>query len=406
MPSAPFDAARLRAEFPLLASQPELVYLDNAATTQKPLAVLEAERRYYESANANVHRSAHRLAHAATEAFEDARRTVAAFLNAADHSEIVFTRGSTEAINLVAHSWGRSQLQAGDEIIVSALEHHANIVPWQLVTAERGALIVPVPVLANGSLDMAAFAAALSPRTRLVAVTALSNAIGTRPDLPAIIAAAHAVGALVLVDAAQAAAHDVLDVQALAADFMVFSGHKVYGPTGIGVLWGRAALFDTMPPWQGGGEMIERVSFTGTTFNRPPYRFEAGTPPVAQAVGLAAALRWLQQLDRAALAAHEDSLRQRLEAQLVQRDDVTLVGTAAGKGPLTSLAFTHAHPYDVAQFLDARGVAVRVGHHCAQPLLDALNLSSTLRISFSAYNTQRDVDTVLAAIDDTLELLA
>ncbi|HSC79289.1 MAG TPA: SufS family cysteine desulfurase [Chitinolyticbacter sp.] len=406
MPTQPFDAAMLRADFPLLAAQPDLIYLDNAATTQKPRAVLDAERHYYETTNANVHRSAHRLAHAATEAFEGARSTVARFLNAASSDEIVFTRGSTEAINLVAQSWGRSQLQAGDEIIISTLEHHANIVPWQLLANERGLRIVAVPLLANGQLDMDAYAALLGSRTRLVAITALSNAIGTRPDLAAVIAAAATVGARVLVDASQAVAHDVIDVQALRADFLVFSGHKAYGPTGIGALWARTELLNAMPPWQGGGEMIERVSFAGTTFNRPPYRFEAGTPPVAQAIGLAAALDWLVALDRAALAAHEDALRLRLETALLARDDVRLVGTAPNKGPLTSLAFSHAHPFDVAQFLDARGIAVRVGHHCAQPLMEAFNLSSTLRISLSAYNVGSDIDTLLAALDDTLELLA
>ncbi|UXY14060.1 cysteine desulfurase [Chitiniphilus purpureus] len=407
MPPPPaFDAVALRRQFPLLANEPALVYLDNAATTHKPLAVLAAERHFYEHANANVHRSAHRLAHAATEAFEGARRTVARFLGAASAAEVVFTRGATEAINLVAQSWARAHLRPGDEIVLSMLEHHANIVPWQLLAAERGLVLRVIGLAADGSLDLDAFHALLGPRTRLVAVTALSNASGVRPPLGQMIAAAQAIGARVLVDAAQAAAHDRLDVSTLGADFLVFSGHKVFGPTGIGVLWAPMAVLDSMPPWQGGGEMIERVSFAGTTFNRPPYRFEAGTPPIAQAVGLAAALDWLAGLDRAALARHEAQLLQRLEQGLAQLRQVHPIASAAGRGPVTSLTFGAVHPFDVAQFLDARDIAVRVGNHCAQPLMEALGVNGTLRISLCAYNTEADVEAVLAALSDTLELLA
>ncbi|GAA5785065.1 aminotransferase class V-fold PLP-dependent enzyme [Chitiniphilus shinanonensis] len=406
MPASPaFDVAALRAQFPLLRTHPGLIYLDNAATTHKPEVVLDAERRFYETSNANVHRSAHRLAHAATEAFEGARRTVARFLNAARADEIVFTRGATEAINLVAHSWGRSQMRPGDEIILTTLEHHANIVPWQLLAAERGLTLRVVGLLPDGRLDLAQYHELLGPRTRLLAVTALSNAIGTRPPLGELIAAAHAHGARALVDAAQAIAHEPLDVQALEADFLVFSAHKVFGPTGIGALWARAELLADMPPWQAGGEMIERVSFAGTTYQAPPYRFEAGTPPLAQAVGLAAALDWLSGQDRAALAAHEAELCRALEHGLAELSGVRIVGTASGKGPLVSLAFDHAHPFDVAQFLDARDIATRVGSHCAQPLMEALHLSGTLRLSLCAYNTRAEIDAVLAALADTLELL-
>lgn len=395
-----------RAGFPLLAHYPELIYFDNAATTQKPLCVLDAERAYYTEANANVHRASHRLAVTATEAYEAARVSVARFLNAASPDEIVFTRGATEAINLVAQSWGRANLHPGDEILLTELEHHANIVPWQLIAQQTGATIQAVRVLPDGLLDLAHFHALLSPRTRLFGCTLASNAIGTRPPVAKMITAAHAVGAQVLLDGAQAAAHQGLDVQALDADFCVFSGHKVYGPTGIGVLWARKDLLATMPPWQGGGEMIESVRFSGSTYAAAPTRFEAGTPPIAQAVGLAAALDWLQAQDRAALAAYETGLRTRLEAGLLKLTGVRIVGTAVDKAPLTAMVFEQAHPFDVAQFLDARDIAVRVGHHCAQPLLAALGHTALLRVSFAPYNTLQEVDTFLAVLAETLELLA
>ncbi|MBS1154635.1 MAG: cysteine desulfurase [Proteobacteria bacterium] len=395
-----------RADFPLLARNPGLIYFDNAATAQKPACVLDAERAYYETANANVHRAAHRLAVAATEAFEGARATVARFLNATNPDEIVFTRGTTEAINLVAQSWGRAQLRAGDEILLTELDHHANIVPWQLLAQQTGAVIRAVRVLADGTLDLAHFHELLSPRTRLVGCTLASNAIGTMPPVAQIIAAAHAQGAKVLLDAAQAVAHQVVDVQKLGADFCVFSGHKVYGPTGIGALWCRCEILEAMPPWQGGGEMIDQVSFAGSTFAPAPTRFEAGTPPIAQAVGLAAALDWLMAQDRNAIALHENGLRDRLEAGLGAIPGVQVFGTAPDKVPLTAMTFTQAHPYDVAQFLDARDIAVRVGSHCAQPLLAALGVPALLRVSFAAYNTPEEVDRFLAALPEILELLA
>jgi len=399
-----FDAYALRSQFPLFSREPALIYLDNAATTQKPCCVLEAERAFYETANANVHRASYQLAATATQAYESARVVVARFINAGDPAQIVFTRGATEAINLVAHSWGASQLRTGDEILISTLEHHANIVPWQMIAKQTGAVIRPVPVLANGEFDLAAFQALLNPATRLVAITQASNAIGTQPPLASIIPAAHALGARVLVDGAQAIAHQPVDVQTLDADFYVFSGHKTYGPTGIGVLYAKRELLIDMPPWMGGGEMIETVRFDGTTYAPPPARFEAGTPPIAQAVGLAAALDWLQNLDSAALGAHEHALRARLQDGLAKLAGVHSIGPAHGS--LLSLNFDAAHPFDVAQFLDARHIAVRVGHHCAQPLFQALNLSGSLRISLAAYNTVEDIDALLAALADTLELLA
>ncbi|SMC22059.1 cysteine sulfinate desulfinase [Andreprevotia lacus DSM 23236] len=396
----------LRAEFPMFEHYPELVYLDNAATTQKPRCVLDAERHFYETANANVHRSAHRLSGLATEAFEGARETVARFLNASSADEIVFTRGATEAINLVANSWGSQNLKPGDEILVSGYEHHANIVPWQLIAAQTGAIVREIPVLPDGTLDRTAFLSLLQPQVRMVAITHASNAIGTHLPVLELAAAAHVAGARVLIDGAQAVAHESVDVQALGADFYVFSGHKVYGPTGVGVLYGKAELLADMPPWQGGGDMIERVSFAGTTYAPPPARFEAGTPPVAQAVGLAAALNWLCGLDRAALKQHEAHLCALLDAGLRKIAGVRTLATVTERAPLRSLVFDNAHPYDVAQLLDARDIAVRVGKHCAEPLLDALGVSGTLRVSFAAYNTAEDVTHFLEALAAALEDLA
>ncbi|KAF0813239.1 Cysteine desulfurase [Andreprevotia sp. IGB-42] len=396
----------LRADFPLFDHYPDLVYLDNAATTQKPRQVLDAERHFYETANANVHRSSYRLSGLATDAFEGARNTVARFLNAGSADEIIFTRGATEAINLVANSWGSANLKPGDEILVSGYEHHANIVPWQLIAAQTGAIVRAIPVFPDGTLDRTSFLSQLQPQVKLVAITHASNAIGTHLPVLELAAAAHVAGARVLIDGAQAVAHENVDVQALGADFYVFSGHKVYGPTGIGVLYGKAELLADMPPWQGGGDMIDKVSFAGTTFAAPPGRFEAGTPPIAQAVGLAAALDWLSKLDRAALKQHEAHLCALLDAGLRKIPGVRVLGATTERAPLRSLIFDNAHPYDVAQFLDGRDIAVRVGKHCAEPLLDALGVNGTLRVSFAAYNTTADVERFLQALAETLEELA
>ncbi|WP_432732470.1 SufS family cysteine desulfurase [Jeongeupia wiesaeckerbachi] len=404
--NAPFSAARIRDEFPIFRHHPDLIYLDNAATTHKPLAVLDAERHFYETANANVHRAAHRLGSAATDAFEGARTRIAAQLNAYHPDEVLFTRGTTEAINLAANSWGRAELRPGDVILLSTLEHHANIVPWQLVAQATGAIVKPIPLDADGNIDQAAYQALLTPAVRLVGLTQCSNATGVLPPLAPMIAAAKSVGARVLIDGAQGIAHDGVDVRALGADFYAFSGHKLYGPTGIGVLWARRELLAQMPPWQAGGEMIDRVSFDGTTFAEPPFRFEAGTPPIAQAIGLAAAMDWLAGLDRSALLRHELALRERFEAGLVQLGDIRILGANAPRGPISALSFDALHPYDVAQFLDGYGIAVRVGQHCAGPLHQALGLSGSLRASFAAYNTEADVDATLSALATTLELLA
>ncbi|MFQ2240863.1 aminotransferase class V-fold PLP-dependent enzyme [Aeromonas dhakensis] len=392
---------RLRSQFPALAQEVNghpLVYLDNAATTQKPQAVLDAINHYYRADNANVHRAAHALSGRATRAFEDARETVARFVNAPRSHEVIWTRGTTEAINLVAHSWGMSELKAGDEIILSTLEHHANIVPWQLVAQRTGAMIRVIPLDERGDLDLAAYLAMLGPRTRLVSVAHVSNALGTVNPVEQIVAAAKAVGALTLIDGAQAVAHLEVDVQAIGCDFYAFSGHKLYGPTGIGVLWGRTALLERMPPWQAGGEMIDRVSFSGTTFNSLPFKFEAGTPHIAGAIGLAAAIDFVMEQDRGALASHEAMLTDYLVAGLRQVPGLRLVGEPGQRAGAVSFLLTDIHPQDAATLLDMQGIALRVGHHCAMPLMESLGIGGTLRASLACYNNRDDVDALLAAL--------
>ncbi|MEL3929675.1 cysteine desulfurase [Aeromonas enteropelogenes] len=392
---------RLRSQFPALAQEVNghpLVYLDNAATTQKPLAVLDAINHYYRADNANVHRAAHALSGRATRAFEAARETVARFINAPHSREVIWTRGTTEAINLVAQSWGMSELQAGDEIVLSTLEHHANIVPWQLVAQRTGAVIRVIPLDERGDLDMAAYLAMLGPRTRLVSVAHVSNALGTVNPVEQIVAAAKAVGALTLIDGAQAVAHLEVDVQAIGCDFYAFSGHKLYGPTGIGVLWGRTALLERIPPWQAGGEMIDRVSFSGTTFNTLPFKFEAGTPHIAGAIGLAAAIDFLMEQDRGLLASHEAVLTDYLVAGLRQVPGLHLVGEPGQRAGAVSFLLTDIHPQDAATLLDMQGIALRVGHHCAMPLMDSLGIGGTIRASLACYNNRDDVDALLAAL--------
>lgn len=392
---------RLRSQFPALAQEVNghpLVYLDNAATTQKPQAVLDAINHYYRADNANVHRAAHALSGRATRAFEDARETVARFINAPRSHEVIWTRGTTEAINLMAQSWGISELRAGDEVVLSTLEHHANIVPWQLVAQRTGAVIRVVPLDERGDLDMAAYLAMLGPRTRLVSVAHVSNALGTVNPVEQIVAAAKAVGALTLIDGAQAVAHLEVDVQAIGCDFYAFSGHKLYGPTGIGVLWGRTKLLERMPPWQAGGEMIDRVSFSGTTFNTLPFKFEAGTPHIAGAIGLAAAIDFVMEQDRGALASHEAVLTDHLVAGLRQIPGLRLVGEPGQRAGAVSFLLRDIHPQDAATLLDMQGIALRVGHHCAMPLMDSLGIGGTLRASLACYNNRDDVDALLAAL--------
>ncbi|WP_368231877.1 cysteine desulfurase [Aeromonas sp. s3] len=392
---------RLRSQFPALAQEVNghpLVYLDNAATTQKPQAVLDAINHYYRADNANVHRAAHALSGRATRAFEDARETVARFINAPRSHEVIWTRGTTEAINLVAHSWGMSELKAGDEIILSTLEHHANIVPWQLVAQRTGAVIRVIPLDERGDLDIAAYLAMLGPRTRLVSVAHVSNALGTVNPVEQIVAAAKAAGALTLIDGAQAVAHLELDVQAIGCDFYAFSGHKLYGPTGIGVLWGRTELLERMPPWQAGGEMIDRVRFSGTTFNNLPFKFEAGTPHIAGAIVLAAAIDFVMEQDRRLLASHEAVLTDYLVAGLRQVPGLHLVGEPGQRAGAVSFLLRDIHPQDAATLLDMQGIALRVGHHCAMPLMESLGIGGTMRASLACYNNRDDVDALLAAL--------
>ncbi|MBS4722591.1 cysteine desulfurase [Aeromonas caviae] len=392
---------RLRGQFPALAQEVNghpLVYLDNAATTQKPQAVLDAINHYYRADNANVHRAAHALSGRATRAFEAARETVARFINAPRSHEVIWTRGTTEAINLVAQSWGMSELRAGDEIVLSTLEHHANIVPWQLVAQRTGAVIRVIPLDERGDLDMAAYLALLGPRTRLVSVAHVSNALGTVNPVKEMVAAAKAVGALSLIDGAQAVAHLEVDVQAIGCDFYAFSGHKLYGPTGIGVLWGHTALQERMPPWQAGGEMIDRVSFSGTTFNTLPFKFEAGTPHIAGAIGLAAAIGFVMEQDKDSLASHEAALTDYLVAGLQQVPGLRLVGEPGQRAGTVSFLLDDIHPQDAATLLDMQGIALRVGHHCAMPLMESLGIGGTMRASLACYNNRDDVDALLAAL--------
>ncbi len=399
----------IRAQFPVLDQQVNghpLVYLDNAASTQKPLAVIDAVRNYYLRDHSNVHRGAHALANRATEAMEAARDRVADFLGGVGREEIVFTRGTTEGINLVAQSWGRAQLRPGDEILLTELEHHANIVPWQMVAEQTGAVIRRVPVRDDGTLDLGGFEAQLSGSTRLVGVAHVSNSLGTLNPVTEMVAAAHQVGALVLVDGAQAVAHGPVDLTELDADFYAFSGHKLFGPTGIGVLFGKHALLDSMPPWQGGGEMISRVSFAqGTTYTQLPWKFEAGTPNIAGIIGLGAAIEWLSGLDRHALAAHEAQLRDALDGVLARFSEVHQVGTAANRTAIASFVVDGAHPSDVGTLLDQQGIAVRAGHHCTMPLMDRLGLPGTVRASCSFYNTLEEVERFAAGLGKVLRFL-
>lgn len=396
-----FDARAIRADFPILQQEVNghpLVYLDNAATTQKPEAVIAAITHYYRCDNANVHRGAHALSDRATLAFEQAREEVAAFLNSPHSRQVIWVRGVTEGVNLVAHSWGRSNLGKGDRVLLPYLEHHSDIVPWQMVCAATGATVEPVPVLDSGDIDLDALDGMLDERVKLVALNHVSNAIGTINPVRDIIRRAHEVGAKVLVDGAQAVAHWPVDVQALDCDFYTFSGHKLFGPTGIGVLWGREELLEAMPPFLGGGEMIEQVSFEGTTFNSLPFKFEAGTPNIAGVVGLGAAIRYVSGLDRPGAAAHEASL---LEYTLELAADVrglTRVGAPRESVGIFSFLLEGCHPSDLGMLLDQQGIAVRTGHHCAQPLMARYGLPGTARASYTIYNTHDDVDALFEGI--------
>lgn len=399
---------QIRADFPVLHQQVNkapLVYFDNAATTQKPKAVMDALTAYYEQDNANIHRGIHTLAERATTAYELTRKKLAAFLNAPSTDQIIFTSGTTAGINLVAQTFGRANVGKGDQIIVSNLEHHSNIVPWQMIAEEKGAEIKVIPVSDEGVLDIEALKGLLNPKVKLVAVNHVSNAIGTINPIAEIIQLSHAVGAKVLIDGAQSVAHLAVDVQALDLDFFVFSAHKLFGPTGVGVLYGKRELLETMPPYQGGGEMIKEVSFNGTTYNELPYKFEAGTPNISDVIAFGAALDYVQAIPAEALAAQEEALLAYATEKLQSIPGLKIVGTAPEKIAVISFVVDGVHPQDIGVLLDKFGIAIRTGHHCAQPLMQRYDLVGTCRASFSFYNTFEEIDRFVLCLEKTLQML-
>jgi cysteine desulfurase/selenocysteine lyase len=406
--AAPLDVERVRALFPVLSRTVNghpLVYLDSAATNQKPQSVIDAVSEYYSRHNSNVHRGVHALSQEATAAYEGARERIRAFLGAKDPAEIVFVRGTTEAINLVAQSYGRPRLGAGDEILVTRMEHHSNIVPWQLLCEQTGAVLKVAPMDETGALRMDELEGLVTERTRIVAVVHASNALGTVNPVRRIAEIAHAAGAAVVVDGAQAAAHLPLDLAGLGADFYAVSGHKMFGPTGIGVLWGRRELLEEMPPWQGGGDMIRSVTFEETTYNELPHKFEAGTPNIAGAVGLGAAVAFLEELGVDRVGAHERGILDYATASLGEIDGLRLIGTAPEKSAVVSFVVDRIHAHDIGTILDHEGVAIRTGHHCAQPAMDFFGIPATARASFSAFNTREDVDALIRGLERARSLL-
>ena len=401
------DVERVRKDFPILERMINgrpLVYLDSGASSQRPRQVLRAVEEYETHSHANVHRGVHALSQAATEAFEGARERVRRFINARSTKEIIFVRGTTEGINLVAQSYARPRFKAGDEILITALEHHANIVPWQMVCEQTGCTLKVAPIDRRGELVFDEFQKLLSPRTKLVAVAHVSNALGTVLPVKRIIDAAHAHGAVVLIDGAQAVPHTAVDVRALGCDFYTFSSHKIYGPTGVGVLYGREELLEAMPPWQGGGDMILSVSFEKTTYNELPYKFEAGTPNISGAVGMAAAMDYIEGLGIEKIAAHEHRLLQLATRELERIPGIEIIGTAAHKAAVLSFTLKGVHPHDLGTILDTEGVAVRTGHHCAQPVMTFFGIPATARATFGVYNTERDVASLIAAIEKVREV--
>ncbi len=403
-----FDVRAVRAEFPALDQQVHgkpLVYLDNAATTQKPRVVIDALRRYYEHDNANIHRGVHALSERASKMYEDARGDVRRFINAKSDAEIVFTRNATESINLVARAWGDANVVAGDEILITAMEHHSNIVPWQQLCARTGAVLKVAPIDDRGALIVPEFEKLLGPRTKMVAMTQLSNALGTVVPVAELTVKAHAAGAMVLIDGSQAAYHFATDVQALGCDFFVFTGHKVYGPTGIGVLYGREAVLDAMPPFLGGGDMISSVTFEKSTWNVLPYKFEAGTPHISGPLGLAAAIRFVQSIGFDAIHAHESALLDYATTRLQAVPGVTIIGTAPVKASVVSFVMDGIHPHDIGTIVDREGVAIRTGHHCAQPVMDRFGIPATARASMAMYNTTDDIDALVRALVRVQEVM-
>jgi cysteine desulfurase / selenocysteine lyase len=402
-----FDVRRVRDDFPILRQKirgKPLVYLDNAATAQKPRAVLDVLQHYYTADNANIHRGVHLLSERATQDYENARAKVRDFLHAADEREIIFTRGSTEGINLVAQTYGRKNLREGDEVLITTMEHHSNIVPWQMICEEKGAVLRVAPINDDGEILLDEFTKLLTPRTRIVSVVHVSNSLGTVNPVKRIAELAHTRGAVVLVDGAQSVMHGPVDVRDLGCDFFVFSGHKLFGPTGVGVLYGREALLEAMPPYQGGGDMIRSVSFDKTTFNSLPYKFEAGTPHIAGGVGLGAAIDYVQALDWEAVAAHEHDLLTYATTALSEIPGLRLIGTARDKATVISFTLPSAHPHDIGTILDQEGIAIRTGHHCTQPLMARFGVPATARASFAFYNTREEIDALVQGIHKVQEM--
>ena len=406
-PQPSFDLAKARADFPILSqtiNRHPLVYLDNAASTHKPRAVIDCIRKVYEEDYSNVHRGVHTLSQRSTDLFESAREKVQALLNARHGHEIIFVRGTTEAINLVAQSYGRKNVGPGDEILITAMEHHSNIVPWQMLCEQTGASLKVVPISLTGELLMDEFARLLSDRTRLVSVTHMSNALGTINPVETIIAQAHERGIPVLLDGAQSAPHIAVDVQALDCDFYAFSGHKLYGPSGIGVLYGKESLLNAMPPWQGGGDMIRRVTFEKTEYNELPYKFEAGTPNIADTIALGAAIDYVNALGIDAIAEHEHHLLAYATEQALKIPELKIIGNAAHKGATLSFTLDRIHPHDIGTLLDQLGIAIRAGHHCAMPVMDFFEVPATARASFGLYNTFEEVDILMDGIRQVIKM--
>jgi len=404
-----FNIDTLRSAFPILDTEVNgrpLIYLDNGATSQKPQSVIDTIERYYSEQNANIHRGVHQLSQKATQAYEDARETIRAFLGAANGYEVLFTKGTTDGINLVASSWGRKNLRLGDEVIISTMEHHSNIVPWQMICEERGATLKVIPIHDSGDLDMDAFDALLTDKTKMVATVHVSNSLGTINPIDEIIKKSHAVGAKVLLDGAQAVPHMQVDVKAMDIDFYTFSGHKIFGPTGVGILYGKETLLNAMPPYQGGGDMIEKVTFEKTTYNTLPHKFEAGTPNIVGGIGLAAALDFVNQYAPQALLDHEQDLLDYATTSLLNLKGVRIIGTAKKKACVISFVVDDLHPFDVGTLLDQQGIAVRTGHHCTQPLMDRYGIPGTIRASFAIYNNRADVDALVQALSKAIDMLS
>ncbi len=402
-----FPIAQIRADFPILAQKirnKPLVYLDNAASCQKPQATIDSIVHVYSHEYANIHRGVHTLSVKATERFEQARETVRGFINAASHKEIIFVRGATEAINLIAQSFGRPSFQPGDEILISAMEHHANIVPWQMLCQQTGAVLKVAPISYSGELIYSEFEQLLNAKTKLVAITHMSNALGSINPVEKIIATAHAKNIPVLLDGAQAIPHMPVDVQALDCDFYVFSGHKLYGPSGVGVLYGKQALLEAMPPYQGGGDMIRKVSFAETEYAGLPHKFEAGTPAIAEVIGLGAAINYIQQIGMAEISAYEAELLAYATAQAEQIKGLQIIGQAADKGGILSFTLDRIHPHDIGTMLDSLGIAIRAGHHCAMPVMDFYGIPATARASFAMYNTPQEIDVLMQGIKSLIEV--